>query len=146
MNDSLWSDDEFRSFATALYDGGLLSPLANDSEERAAFRRQAELRVAPEVQRRVLAEVGAVVDVSGIGYATLTVLEEQLYTRRRAWIMVTPDPWALLADLVARDIRSSYRATVRHRADTRTLTAIAHASTRAPITRGDSTTDDTDLE
>ncbi len=144
MNNEYWSDAEFRSFLTAVRGGSCFSAGADDAE-RESFIRQARLRVAPDVQRRVLAEIGAMADPEGIARATLEVLEEELWGKRRTWIMVTPDPWGLLADLVAREVRASYRASVRRRRDDRTLDGIAKASARMEISAGDDA-DETDAD
>jgi hypothetical protein len=140
MNDELWSDDEFRSFLSAVRGGGFFSSGIDDSD-RERFIRQARMRVAPEVQRRVLADVGAMTAADGVALATLEILEDELWGKRRTWIMVTPDPWGLLIDLVARDIRGSYRASIRRRRDDRTLDGIEKASSRAELTSGDETDD-----
>lgn len=140
MNDEFWSADEFRSFLSALRGGGLFTPGIDDID-RDRFIRQARLRIAPDVQRRVLADVGAMTDANGIARATLDVLEDELWGKRRTWIMVTPDPWALLADRVTREIRSSHRASIRRRRDERTLNGIEKASTRAEVTSGEETDD-----
>ena len=141
MNDEYWSDAEFRSFLSALRNCGCLSAGADDTD-RERFIRQARLRVAPDVQRRVLADVGAVTDADGIARATLEVLEDELWGKRRTWIMVTPDPWGLLADLVTREVRASYRASVRRRRDDRALDGIEKASSRIELTAGDATDDE----
>lgn len=135
MNDPLWSDDEFRSFLSALRGGDLFTP-GVDGADRDAFVRQARRRVAPEVQRRVLADIGVPLEASGIAATALDVLEDELWGKRRAWLTVAPDPWMLLADLVTREIRRSYRASVR-RADDRVLSGIVQASTRTALPAGD---------
>jgi hypothetical protein len=140
MNDEFWSDDEFRSFLSALRGGGFFSAGIDDTD-RERFIRQARLRVAPDVQRRVLADVGAITDADGIALATLEILEDELWGKRRTWIMVTPDPWGLLTDLVTRDIRVSYRASIRRRRDDRALDGIEKASSRAELTSGEETDD-----
>jgi hypothetical protein len=131
MIDDLWSDDEFRSFITGIHDGNF--DTADADGGRAAFRRQALVRIAPDVQRRMLADIGVAVDASGIAHAALDILEDEMWGKRRVWLIVAPDPWSLLADIMIRRIRRSYRATVRH-SDARTLAGIAKASTRAALT------------
>jgi len=138
MNNHYWSDAEFRSFLTAIRGDSCVGAGADDTD-REGFIRQARLRVAPDVQRRVLADVGAMTDADGIARATLEILEEELWGKRRTWIMVTPDPWGLLADLVTREVRTSYRASIRRRRDDRTLDGIAKASARVELTAGDET-------
>ncbi|RZI94732.1 MAG: hypothetical protein EOO67_04055 [Microbacterium sp.] len=140
MNDEHWSDAEFRSFISALRSDSCISPAVDDTD-RERFIRQARLRVAPDVQRRVLADVGAMTDADGIARATLEILEDELWGKRRTWIMVTPDPWGLLADLVTRGIRSSYRASVRRRRDDRALDGIEKVSSRAELAGLDETGD-----
>jgi len=140
MNDEFWSAHEFRSFLSAVRGGGFFSAGVDDID-RERFMRQARLRVAPEVQRRVLAEVGTVTDADGIALATLEILEDELWSKRRTWIMVTPDPWGLLIDMVTRDIRQSYRASVRRRRDERALAGIEKASTRTELTSAEETDD-----
>lgn len=135
MIDEHWSDAEFRSFLSALRSDGCFSPTLDDTD-RERFIRQARLRVSPEVQRRVLAEVGAVTDADGIARATIDILDDELWGKRRTWLMVTPDPWGLLADLVTREIRASYRASVHRRRDDRTLDGIQKVSSRAELTPG----------
>lgn len=140
MNDEYWSDAEFRSFISALRSDSCVSPAIDDTD-RERFIRQARLRVAPDVQRRVLADIGAMTDADGIARATLEILEDELWGKRRTWIMVTPDPWGLLAEFVTRDIRVSYRASVRRGRDGRALDGIEKASSRAELTPGEETDD-----
>jgi hypothetical protein len=138
MNDEYWSDAEFRSFLSALRGDSCFTERVDDTD-RERFIRQARLRVAPEVQCRVLADVGAMTDADGIARATLEILEDELWGKRRTWIMVTPDPWGLLADLVTRDARVSYRASIRRRVEGRALDGIEKASSRAELAAGDAT-------
>jgi hypothetical protein len=128
MNDLLWSDDEFRSFFSLLRHDWCSSRL--DDTDRARFLRQARLRVAPAVQRLLLADIGIAAEAAGIADVTLDVLGDEAWGKRSTWLMITPDPWALLADLVARRIRRSYRASMRHGSDERALRGIAKANAR----------------
>lgn len=97
------------------------------------------LRLAPAVQRRVLAEIGAVVDADGVARAALKIIEDEVWGKRRTWMLVTPDPWGLLTELVTREIRTSYRACVPRRDDARVLTNIQAVSSRAEIAGGSTT-------
>lgn len=134
MDDARWNVDDFRSFLAALWgDDTFLS--GADEFARDAFRHQAMMRVAPDVQRRILADIGVALDASGIAATALDVLEDAQWGKRRTWIRVTPEPWMLLADLVARRIVRSYRASVRS-ADARALAGIADASSRAELGQG----------
>ncbi len=144
MHDALWSDDEFRSFLTSLRSGGFFSSGVDDAD-RDRFILQARLRVAPEVQRRVLADVGAAIEVEGVAQLAFDVLDREVWGTRRAWLMVTPDPWRLLTDLVVREIRRSYRASVPRRADERTIAGIAEVSTRIGLEAGEDD-EDTSLD
>jgi len=135
MTIPLWNDEEFRSFLFTMRHG-IFGPMPEEfTFER--FIDQARLRIAPEVQRRVLAEVGAATDASGIARAALAVLEDEAFGQRRTWLLVSPDPWSVLVDLVTREIRSSYRATVRTRADRRALEGIRAASSRSELSAGE---------
>ena len=129
MTNSAWRDDELRAFFSSLRGGG---PFDNgpDDDTRDRFIAAARERLAPEVQRRLLADVGAVTDRDGIARAALDILEHELWGRAGIWLLVTADPWRHLADLVVREIRASYRSTVRVRSDTRTLKAMARAVER----------------
>ncbi len=129
MNDALWSDDEFRSFLSSLRSRGFFSG-GPDDVDRDRFVRQARLRLAPEVQRRLLVDIGAVTDATGIARAALDVLEDEMWGKRGTWLMVTSDPWRQLTDVVTREIRTSYRASVRRGSDARTLKAIEKATSR----------------
>ncbi|HKT56979.1 MAG TPA: hypothetical protein VJR25_09415 [Microbacterium sp.] len=132
MNDLLWSDDEFRSFFALLRRDSCTSCL--DDTDRAGFVQQARLRVAPTVQRRLLADIGIAADASGIAVVALDVLGDEVWGKRGTWLMITPEPWALLADLVARRIRRSYRASTRRAADERVLRGIERAGTADGLT------------
>jgi len=134
MDDSLWSDDEFRSFFTSLRTD-CCSP-ALDDDARARFLRQARLRVAPEVQRRLLADVGATTDADGIARVAYEVLDDEAWSRRRSWLLVTTEPWALVVDLVTREIRRSYRASTKRRGTTADLDGIGRASSRLALPGG----------
>lgn len=131
MDTSLWSDDRFRDFFSALRDDPC-NPSLTD-EDRAQFIAQARLRLSPEVQRRLLADVGAATDADGIARVALETLEDQAWNKRRTWLLVTTEPWAILSDLVFRDIRRSYRATVRRRGTEDDLAGIARASARLAL-------------
>lgn len=110
MSEADWSNDELRAFFSALRAGGLFDRgAAVDDEWRAAFRRQATRRVVPAVERRLLAEVGAMLDAPGIAHVALEVAEDAAWGAEHAWLMLTADPWRHLADLVRREIRRSYR-------------------------------------
>lgn len=135
MHEALWSDDELRTFITTLRGGGLFAPEV-DSTERDRFVAQARLRIVPEVQRRVLAEVGAATDASGVAHVAFEVLERETWGKRHTWLMVTTEPWGYVTDLVAREIRSAYTAAVRRRADAKALKGIAAASSRPEIDPG----------
>lgn len=134
MHESLWSNDELRTFLTALRDSSCFTPGTEvDDVDRGRFLRQAMLRVVPEVERRLLADVGATVDSRGIAAVTLELVEDGMWGRRHTWLMVTSEPWAFLADQVTREIRSAYRASVRVRDDQKALKGIAAVSSRAEL-------------
>ncbi len=122
-----WSDDEFRSFLASLRGHGYFSGGPDDTD-RDSFVRQARRRLAPEVQRRLLTDVGAVTDVAGIARAALDVVEDEMWGKRGTWLLVTSDPWRQLTDVVTREIRASYRTSMRHGADARTLRKIEKAT------------------
>ena len=132
MNDVLWSGDEFRFFILKLR--GPLDADVDDGE-RQRFIRQARLRIAPEVQRRILANIGALTDLDGIACAALDILDDLLWTKRRTWITVATDPWGVLTDVVTRRVQKSYRATFRED-DARALDGIAEVSSRAELGAG----------
>lgn len=151
MNDTSWSDDEFRSFLAALRTRDFLSDGPDDSD-RDCFVRQARRRLAPEVQRRLLADIGAVTDAAGIARAALDVLEDEMWGKRGTWLLVTSDPWRQLTDVVTRAIRTSYRASTRRGSDARKVRAIEKASrderTAEPTTdpQGDPVVDEAEDE
>lgn len=134
MDTSLWSDDRFRSFFAALR--GDFFGSDSDAFERDEFLIQARLRVAPAVQQTLLADIGVTSDAAGIAQVALDVLDEQSWGKRRSWLLVTTDPWSMLAVLVHREIRSSYRASVRGSAKKGDLDGIARASTRPALPPG----------
>jgi hypothetical protein len=126
MHETVWSDDDFRSFFTRLRRDSCGSEL--DDAEREGFIRQARIRVVPAVQSRLLATIGVAPDAGGIAVVTLDVLGDEVWGKRATWLMVSPEPWDLLAGLVARAIRRSYRAAVPRTDDDRALRAIEKAS------------------
>lgn len=136
MTNASWRDDELRAFFSALRGGGIFSA-GPDDDERHRFIAAARLRLAPEVQRRLLTDVGAVTDADGVARAALDVLERELWGKAGTWLMVTVDPWGHLTDLVVREIRGSYRATVRVRTDRRAVKAIAEAAPHEGESEGD---------
>lgn len=131
MDTSLWSDAQFRSFFASLRDDCCSSPL--DETERDAFLRQARLRVAPDVQRRLLADLGATTDAEGIARVAFEVLEDEAWGKRRSWLLVTTDPWSVIVELVTQRIRASYRSSMRRRGTKGDLDGIARASTREAL-------------
>ncbi len=140
MDTSLWSDDEFRSFFASLR--GDFFATGIDDIDRERFIAQARVRVAPEVQRRVLADIGATTDAAGIARVTFELLEEQAWGKRRTWMLVTSDPWGMLTDLVTREVRSSYRSSVRRRGTKGDLDGIARVSSRPALPSADIAADD----
>lgn len=136
MTNSSWRDDELRAFFSALRGGGLFDT-GPDDEARDRFIAAARERLAPEVQRRLLADVGAVADRGGIARAALDILERQMWGKAGTWLLVSADPWAHLTGLVVREVHASYRATVQVRSDARTLKAIAKATRREGSSDGD---------
>lgn len=135
MNTPLWSDDQFRSFFAALRSDVCGSD--RDDDARDHFLAQARVRIAPVVQQRLLADVGATTDPGGIARVALDVVEDEAWSRRRSWLLVTTDPWTLVADLVAREIRSSYRSATRRTGGKRDLDGIARASSRRALPPSD---------
>lgn len=144
MHDALWSAQRFREFLTLLRAGMFAPPI--DDDERDEFLRQARARIAPDVQRRVLAEVGASVDGDGVALIALgggvtadsfELLESCAWDARRTWLLATSDPWRHLADLVAREVTAAYGESVRRVGDDDELAGILSASTRAQLEAGD---------
>ena len=135
MAESLWSDAQLRTFLSSIRAGGIFGSDV-DETERAEFLRQATVRVVPDVQRRMLAEVGATVDTQGVAIVAFEVLEEARWSKRATWMMVSSDPWGFLVDLVVRELRGAYRSTVRRRGDDKQLAGIASASSRAELEAG----------
>ena len=135
MHDALWSAQRFREFLTLLR-GGMFAPPIDD-DERDEFLRQARARIAPDVQRRVLAEVGASVDGDGVALIAFELLESCAWDARRTGLLATSDPWRHLADLVAREVTAAYGESVRRVGDDDELAGILSASTRAQLEAGD---------
>ncbi|MCL2514424.1 MAG: hypothetical protein FWD85_04015 [Microbacteriaceae bacterium] len=133
MNTVLWSDEQLRSFINTLRDRACGSD--SEAEDRAAFMRQAEARIVPRARREVLAAVGAVTSADGVASVAFDVLEHEIWSKRRSWLMVTTDPWALLTDAVTREVCSSYRASLR-KSDRKALKGIAAASSRPELESG----------
>ena len=111
MTTDFWSDEQLRSFINSVRDRSYGSEA--EAEDRATFMRQAEVRIVPAVRSRVLAEVGAVTSPDGVASVAYDVLTDEAWSKRRSWLMVTTEPWALLVDAVTREICSSYRASSR---------------------------------
>jgi hypothetical protein len=134
MHETLWNDDEFRTFLSTLRTGGIFGNDVDDTE-RWEFIRQARLRIVPEVQRRLLADVGVPVDPYGVAIIAFEALEES-WGKRRTWLLASSDPWGFLTDLVTRELRSAYRSAARKRGDGKQLAGIASASTRPELEEG----------
>ncbi|MDQ4215091.1 hypothetical protein [Microbacterium capsulatum] len=134
MPERAWSNDQLRTFLIALRSGGIFDAGRDvDDADRVHFRREAANRIVPEVVRRVLADVGAVIDPRGVAAVALEILEEEAYGAKHTWLMVTEDPWSYLTDLVAHEITRSYRSAVRRRSDDKVLSGIESASSRREI-------------
>ncbi|WP_309064913.1 hypothetical protein [Microbacterium sp.] len=134
MPEHIWSNDELRNFLSSLRAGGLFGGREVDDDARERFREQALRRVAPEVERRLLADIGTVLDPQGIAAVALEVVEDHAWGARHTWMMVTADPWEYLTELVVREIRRAYRRAVQSRGDAKKLKGIEAASTRRGIT------------
>ncbi|MEJ1089057.1 hypothetical protein WDU99_12110 [Microbacterium sp. Mu-80] len=135
MPETDWTNDELRTFLTALRAGGIFN-VGEENLDRDGFRRQALRRIVPEVQRGVLAEVGAVVDPRGVAAVALEVVKDTAWDPEHTWLMVTEDPWGYLADVVSAEIRRAYRKAVRSAGDGKALKGIAEASSRLGIEAG----------
>jgi hypothetical protein len=134
MHESLWSAQRFREFLTLLR-GGVFAPPVED-EERDAFLRQALVRIFPDVQRRVLADVGATVDPDGVAVVAFEMLEDCAFDSRRTWLLASSDPWRYLVDLVAREVTGAYGESVKRVGDDDELAGILSASTRPQLEAG----------
>jgi len=131
MHESLWSAQRFREFLTLLR-GGLFGPPIAD-EERDDFLRQAQVRIVADVQRRVLADVGSLVDGEGVALVAYELLEDCDFDSRRTWLLVSSDPWRYLADLVVGQVTAAYEEAVRRVGDDDELAGILSASTRPEL-------------
>ncbi|WP_309129749.1 hypothetical protein [Microbacterium sp.] len=127
-----WTNDELRAFLTALRNAGIFG-IGEEDLDREGFRRQALRRIVPGVQRRVLAQVGAVVDPLGVAAVALEVVNDTAWEPEHTWLMVTKDPWRYLADVVSNEIRRAYRKAVRPDGDADALAGIEKASSRLEI-------------
>jgi len=128
MHDSLWSDQRFREFLTLLR-GGMFAPPIDD-DVRDQFLAQARVRIVPDVQRRVLADIGATVDGDGVAMIAFELLEDCAWDSRRTWLLASSDPWRYLADLVVSEVTAAYGESVRRVGDDDELAGILSASTR----------------
>jgi hypothetical protein len=132
-----WSNDQLRTFLTALRSGDAFNRGADvDQDERDRFLAQAQRRIVPEIRARVLAEVGATLDPRGVAAIVLEVLEDNTWGAERTWLMVTEDPWGYLTEFVAAEIRKAYRKALHRTADDKTLKGIEQASSRRAIDAG----------
>lgn len=134
MHESHWSAQRFREFLTLLRGGMLAVPI--DDEEREQFLRQARVRIVPDVQRRILAEVGSLVDGDGVAVVAYELLEDCAWDSRRTWLLASSDPWRYLADLVVRQVTAAYGEAVRPTGDDDELAGILSASTRPQLEAG----------
>lgn len=135
MPETDWTNDELRTFLTALRATGIFGSGEEDLD-RDGFRCQALRRIVPDVQRRVLAEVGAVVDPRGVAAVVLEVVKDTAWDAEHTWLMVTEDPWGYLADVVSAEIRRAYRKAVQPTGDAKALKGIEEASSRLGIEAG----------
>lgn len=138
MSSERWSDRDLRAFV-------MRAPrLAwGDSElaevERRAFRAQVVAFVAPGIQARVLSEVGSLTSLEGLAVLACELLEDGDWvdSRKRAWLLVSAEPWQYLEQWIAESMIHNYRATIGTRAkDRKVLAGIVAASTRDAIEGG----------
>jgi len=134
MPDYLWSAQRFREFLTLLRGGAFAPPI--DDEERDQFLRQARVRIVPDVQRRLLAEIGAPVDGDGLAVIAFELLEDSAWDSRRTWLLASSDPWRYLVDLVVREVTHAYGEAVRPVGDDDELAGILSASTLPQLEAG----------
>lgn len=130
-----WTNDELRTFLTALRAAGIFS-LGEEDLDHDGFRRQALRRIVPEIRRRVLAEVGAPIDPHGAAAVVLEVVKDTAWDAEHTWLMVTEDPWGYLTDVVSTEIRRAYRKAVQPAGDAKALRGIEAASSRLEIEAG----------
>lgn len=130
-----WTNDELRTFLTALRASGIFGT-AEEEPDDDGFRRQALRRIVPDIRRRVLADVGASIDPVGTAAVALELVNDTVWDAEHTWLMVTDDPWGYLADVVSAEIRRAYRKVVQPAGDAKALKGIEAASSRRGIEAG----------
>lgn len=143
MHIASWSDDQFRSFMTALRDSGFPS-LEVGVDVRDGFLAEARTRLVPQVQRRILAEVGVTTAAAGVALVAFEILERETWGKRHTWLLASSDPWGVLTELTAREVRAAYRTIVEPAADRKKLKRIAAASSQPEIEPGSTSGDGAD--
>jgi hypothetical protein len=138
MSSERWSDRELRAFV-------MRAPRLSwgDSElaevERRAFRAQLVAFVAPGIQSRVLSEVGSLTSLEGLAVLACELVEDGDWvdSKKRAWLLVSAEPWQYLEQWIAESVVHNYRSMVRTRSkDRKVLAGIVAASSRDAIEGG----------
>ena len=128
MPDSPWSADDLREFAAEAADFHILDDEWTARRER--FLVEFE-RVAGPVRQRLLAKTGALTSTRGLARLAMNRLEEGSGPEH-AWLLVTDDPWAYLAECVGDRAIAAYDAT-HEEPDAATLDGIRESSTRRAL-------------
>ena len=128
MSGNSWSDSDLRAYIAAATGFFWLGTEAD--VERARFRAQVT-RIVPGIQKRVLAEVGATTSADGIAFFASEEVEHGR-AAKRAWLLVSSEPWEYLEQWIGDVVIRAYRAAVQPK-DKKALKGIAAASSRREL-------------
>lgn len=128
MSGNSWSDSDLREYIAAA--SGFFWLGTEADVERARFRAQVT-RVIPGIQKRVLGEVGATTSADGIAFFASEEVE-RARPAKRAWLLVSSEPWEYLEQWIGDVVVRAYRAAVTSK-DKKALKGIEAASTRREI-------------
>ena len=129
MSSISWSDDELRDYVARFEEDPSIA-----AYRRAGFHREVLARVAPAVQRRMLATVGVTVSAQGIALMTSEVVDHNGYwSAERTWLLICDEPWEYLTQWASKRATGAYRRTVGKKSAKSSLKGIEAASTRRAI-------------
>jgi hypothetical protein len=132
MSIEYWSDRDLREYVVSATE--VFLPDEEWQAKRAQFCAQIA-RIAPAIQSRVLAEVGATTSADGIALFAAEVVEH--FDGPRAWLVVSATPWDYLERWVGDEVIAAYGRAAGTTDDAAELAGITAASTRRAITDGE---------
>lgn len=111
MDENRWSDTALREYVRRVHNHNWFDDSVGDDREveNERFRREVRSRIVGAVQASLLERIGTLSDPEGIALVAEELVDDCCREDERRWLLVSPEPWAYLADWVSTELVRSYR-------------------------------------